>query len=228
MMKIFLEKRKNWNEKFLEFSEKNYKPGCFPIGSFDFVAGCGTRTDRLDFFNWSNYAPHIGNNLLNSEYIMLPAKELYRQKYMLLAMFGADCKMFVRPNAGTKLFTGQLLDIEQFAQFSQDFGNELVIISRPQKILGEWRFMVTKDGEILGKSLYKYQDNFVEISSCPPIMEFYVKQVVAHIKNSPPLIVVDVAQLHDTSFRIIELNSAHHSGLYAMQPEPIVEYIAAL
>jgi hypothetical protein len=42
------------------------------------------------------------------------------------------------------------------------------------------------------------------------------------------LMVLDVAQLKSGTFKIIECNSFSSSGLYAMNPEPIIEYIESL
>ncbi len=104
----------------------------------------------------------------------------------------------------------------------------MAIISKPVRILGEWRFVVSDEAEILGFSLYRYQDNFVTAVGCPEGMEDFVKKVVKEMSEKPKIFIVDVAQLMDMSFKVVELNSIHHSGLYAMKPEAIVDFIKEL
>jgi hypothetical protein len=236
-MLLTLQHRKDWNESFRKFSveptnsEWEYY---FPIGTFAFVAdlrekfGGRVKEEDLNLFRWSKYAYRIGEDLLNSDYCILPAAEISRLKFALLGQFGEDCKIFVRPDRGDKPFDGQILDIEEFNYFASMYEGELTIISKPKKILGEWRFAVNKGG-ILGVSLYKYQDNFVTVDSCPPTMRDFVLGISKRILNDKlQFCTIDVAQLTDGSFKFIEINSLHHSGLYAMKPEPIVEFIRSL
>jgi hypothetical protein len=195
----------------------------FPIGTFKFVHEFHEKypqpyKEDINKFKWTNYARFIGEDLLNSDYIILPASEVARLKWSTLGRLGEDCKVFVRPDRGDKPFDGQILDIEEFNYFASMYEGELTIISKPKKILGEWRFAVTDDGTILGVSLYKYQDNVLYIDSCPPDMRTFVSDVVKKMVDKPAkAFTMDVAQLPDMSFRIIELNSLHHSGLYAMK-----------
>ena len=238
-MKILLEDRKNWNEQFRpyakvlhhSFEEENLYD-YFAIGSFFFVlksAKYGTigYCDK-PFLTWSNYAPAFGNELLNSNYIILPACELSRLKFDILGQFAVDCKIFVRPNAANKVFDGQILDITEIDYISSLWGNELTVISSPKDILGEWRFVVEKSGEILGYSLYRYQGDFVTFPSAPPEMLDYVKEMAKIAKWSDPVVTMDIAQLTTKKFKVIECNALSTSGLYACKPEKIVEYIEKL
>lgn len=237
-MKLVLEKRSDWNKQFRPFSvEPNVfdQTYYFPIGTFKFVKEFNEKfasqvfPENLDNFKWSSYARFIGNDLLNSDYILLPAAEIARLKYQILGQFGDDCKIFVRPDSGAKPFDGQILDITELNYFSSMFGGELTVISKPKKILGEWRFAVKDNGTILGVSLYKYQDNVVYVEACPPEMRNFVSGICIKMVDKPAgAFTVDVAQLTDMTFKIIEINSLHHSGLYEMKPEPIINYISSL
>jgi len=238
-MKIVLEQRDQWNELFRPFSqvlhhsfawtEERQLDKHFAIGSFAFIqkclrAGAAAYCDK-EFLTWSNYAPHFKEELLNSDYIILPACEIPRLKFQFLGQFGKECQIFVRPNEATKVFDGMLLDIEKFQYFGSLYESTLVVIARPQKILGEWRFVVEKSGEILGYSSYRYQGEFVRVASCPPAMINYVKSLIEMAKWTDPVITMDIAQLPDMSFKLIECNALSTSGLYACEPEKIVEYI---
>jgi hypothetical protein len=239
-MNFLLELKDGWNEQFRPFAtvkhhsfEDEDLTGFFAHGTFAFILKCqrmgALAYGNKEYFRWTNYAPFIGNDLLNSDYSILPAIEMKRLKYQILARHAIDCKMFIRPNDGNKLFTGQIMDITEIEYFSNLFEKNLVVLSKPQDILGEWRFIVKRDTSILGVSLYRYQDNLVSVPSCPPAMRDYVAGVASRIKEWPDdLMSMDVAQMKDMSFKIIECNSFSTCGLYAMQPEPIMEYIENL
>ena len=237
-MKIVLEKKRDWNTQLAWHSKllpRVFRPedlsGYFGFGTFDFVENCkaagATTFCDTNFLQWSIYAPWIGPELLNSEYILIPSHDISRLKYKIFGLFGVDCKIFVRPNSAKKVFDGQIVDLEEVDKVSPDWGDQLAVISSPKDILGEWRFAVTKD-EILGFSLYRYQGNFTTISSCPPDMLDYVKNICKQIPWTDPAITIDIAQLKDLSFKVIECNALSTSGLYAMKPEKIVEYISQL
>jgi hypothetical protein len=238
-MKILLENNRSWADsrlkpfadvrKIEELKRENWSYHVV-IGSFAFAEraleyGATRLCDYSDFL-YSRYAPDFGEELLNSDYILLPACELPRLKYRVLGSYSEDCKIFVRPEGGDKLFDGQILDIEEFDSFTK-YGKELIVIAKPQKILGEWRFVVSEH-EILGVSLYRYQGNLVSAASCPPEMTRYVEALIKKRKWADPLVVMDVAQLYSGEFRLIECNSFSCSGQYGMEPSRIVEFIGRL
>lgn len=236
-MEIVLQNRKDWNKQFAQFSVEptdSLWEYYFPMGSFAFVDqlqkkfSTRVRNENLNLFKWTNYARFIGEDLLNSEYCILPASEIKRLKFQVLGQFGEDCKIFVRPDRGDKPFDGQLLDIEEFNYFASMYEGELTIISKPKKIIGEWRFAVSTSG-ILGVSLYKYQDNIVHVEACPPDMRSFALEIFKKITNKDMTVcTIDIAQTLEGAFKIIEINSLHYSGLYAMKAEPIVEFIRSL
>lgn len=242
-MKILLQKKENWNLQFREFSiVQDYNlskisiqdfSNLFCIGSFqhvkDFMNLGAKGFPNKKWFNYSNYGRLIGDELLNRDYSILPAGELNRLKFEILGRHGKDCKIFVRPDEGDKLFTGFVLDLEEFDSFAKEYDSHLIIISEPCKIIGEWRFVACKEGEILGVSLYRYQDNLVSVPSCPPKMTDYVKRIAQNLKDWPDdLLVFDVAEVSWNEYKIVELNAFSSSGLYAMKPEKIVDYISNL
>jgi ATP-grasp domain-containing protein len=236
-MKLILEQRRDWNEQLLSYATVYHHSEIFSlekteglvIGTFKFCAeakerGATVWSNDKDL-TWSTYAPYIGNELLNSDYILLPGKELIRRKYEILGQFGVDCKIFVRPNIGFKTFDGQILDITEFNYFSGLIDNALTVISSPKKILGEWRFILTRDGAVLGYSLYRYQGDIVRFPSCPNGMEKYASEQVTKYPWNDPVVVMDIAQLPDMTFKVIECNGLSNSGLYAANIEKLVEFI---
>ena len=241
-MKLVVEDkgRGDWNKQFAPFGIQKHHSfeeldlsGYFAMGSFAFVKKCvgmGAKAfGGKDWFNWSQYAYQIGNELLNSDYGLFPAAELRRLKFEILGRYGKECKIFIRPDCGFKTFDGQVLDITEFDYFASMFDKVLSVISKPTEILGEWRFAVSQGGEILGKSLYRYQGELVSHPTCPKNMEDYVSNIAKGIKEWPdPAIVLDIAQLPDMTMKVIEANALSNSGLYAMEPNKIVEFIKNL
>lgn len=244
-MKILLEKMgKNncWNEQFqlfantlhyLDLEPSDYSQ-YFAMGTFRFVQkamSLGAKGfGENPHLNWTYYAPHFNWHLLNENYSVIPFLELKRKQYSIWGNHGRDCRIFIRPNEGTKSFDGQILDVSEldyFFNLYKDAKEELVIVAKPQDILGEWRFMVERNGEILGHSLYRYQGNLVSHASCPKEMLTYVEKLIPLFpwSNAFDMITMDICQLNDMSFRLLECNSASCSGLYAMEPTQIVKYI---
>jgi hypothetical protein len=249
-MKILLQKKKisnEWNSQFESFSkaltynqilteEKDFIFWSYylAIGNFDFVEkskNIGANVfENSEWFKYSYYARFFGDELLNRDYCILPAVELKRLKYEILGRYSEDCKIFVRPDAGNKVFTGTILDIEEFDSFSEEYNENLVVISKPNfDITGEWRFAASCEGEILGVSLYRYSNNLVSAASCPPKMMDYVTSLLKDFKEYPnKILTIDIASINDKRYKVIECNAFSTSGLYAMKPEKIVEYIKLL
>lgn len=239
-MKIVLQKKDNWNSQFRHYSrienissDINNLTDYVAMGCFDFVNFCKQKGATVfcseQWFQYSYYSSFFGDELLNRDYVLLPASEFSRLKFEILQRFGKDCKIFVRPNEGTKLFTGMLLDITEFDSFSEEYNNELIVVAKPQEIIGEWRFVISEDAGILGVSLYRYDNNNVYVASCSHSLTDYVEQISKNIKIWPDkLLTIDVAQITSTKYAVVECNGFSTSGLYEMKPEKIIDYIGKM
>lgn len=239
-MKIVLQKKDNWNGQFRPFSlMEDIQPkienleGYLAIGSFEFLENCkkkgATVFEDKEWFKYSYYAKYFGDQMLNRDYCLIPAGELSRLQFSLLGQYGNDCKIFVRPDSGKKIFTGTLLDIEEFSKFSTEFYHDLVVVSSPKNLVGEWRFAVSNRGDILGVSLYRFQGNLVSVPVCPPEMTSYVLDLLKRLEEFPDtLFTIDIACLDNKQFRVIECNAFSSSGLYDMKPEAIKDFIYEL
>jgi hypothetical protein len=241
-MNILLQKKDGWNRQFRPFSnvvdfyslDKNQDfHNSITMGNFDFVEKTknmgAIAFENPQWFQYSYYSHFFGEELLNSDYIILPAKEINRLKFQTLCRIGKDCKIFVRPNSGYKIFTGQVLDILDIEKFSEEYKHDLIVIAEPVEITGEWRFVVSQEREVLGGSLYRFQDNNVSVAAYPPKMLDYLKAIIKDLPEFPnPLLTIDVASINDKKYKIIECNAFSTSGLYEIKPEPITEYISNL
>lgn len=140
----------------------------------------------------------------------------------------------MRPDAGTKTFTGQLLDLEDFDRFwANDVvctakAADLVIVSSPKEIQGEWRYVVSSDGKIVSCTTYLYQQNRTRIPSAPTGATELCQAALRCGYHPDPLYTMDVAQTTAGPFRLLELNAFSTSALYACRKEPIVMEVERL
>jgi len=111
-------------------------------------------------FECTTYYPKLGNLLLHyDDFIMLPYGSLYDKEDMLFKMFGD--KLFIRPNSGTKEFTGFVTSPHRFeervklAGFYDVEPELLVLVSKAFDLEREWRFVIV-DGKVISGSLYRY------------------------------------------------------------------------
>ena len=118
----------------------------------------------------SKYYGIFGKYLFNDRYVMLPLSELNRNFYHFYGVYGKEAMLFIRPDSGDKVFKAGLFDLKDFEDFYnqyKEFRNELVIVSTPKNLRGEWRFVCTRHKEILAVSSYRYQGLNTRVPSAP-------------------------------------------------------------
>lgn len=203
-MKLF--QRENWSGLFCDFRKLRY----------------------LD------YTREIEDLLLNST---LDCYQTYLSKLttgkhdFLYTLFcsGYSENLFIRPNSNSKPFAGQLVHYEklkEFADYQLGFGaspDELVIITVPQKIKEEYRFVIC-DGSILTGS--KYLPEVERVDDWDINLINFINIVCFRQKYFPhKFYTLDIALLEDGSYKLIEIGSINCSGLYACNIEEIVTEI---
>ncbi|KKN26708.1 hypothetical protein LCGC14_0871880 [marine sediment metagenome] len=199
----------------------------------------------LDNFKCSKYYAHYGKYLINQRYVMLPLAELKRRKEELFHRFDpqfehlpGDPQVFVRPNTGFKTFTGQVLsesnfnkDYEWFEEFAAP--DSLVVVSRVQRIVREWRFIIA-DRKIIAASRYKPDVEHVVYRNAlsGETMDNEARLVAERIAKEEwqpdPIYVVDIAKNGFDTYGLMEINSFSCSGFYACPVEPIVREASKL
>lgn len=182
-------------------------------------------------FLCSAYYPKVGKYLFNQDYVLLPVAELIRQKWTIYRWLAKDSKVFVRPDSGLKTFTGRVLDLQDFDKFwinkvmCSASPESLVVITSPQDIQGEWRFVVSPTLGVIAGSTYLYQSNRTYIPSAPREASKLCEDVLAAGLNLGPLFVLDVAQRLDGSFGLLEANAFSTAALYACDKTKIVKAV---
>lgn len=179
--------------------------------------------DDFDKFKCTSYFSYIGKYLINSDYTILSIHELVRRQDELFHIYGDE--IFVRPDLGTKPFTGNILtktyinsELNSLAHTEVD-REQLVIISSKKEIQGEWRFFVF-DG--IPKAASQYHKNgslYVDPYIPNGINDF--AHLVASEYQPESAFVLDIG-LSNGIIGVVELNSFSCSGMYACNKEDIV------
>ena len=180
----------------------------------------GWMTD--DNYLCSNYYPHVQKFLFNDFHVFSTLTNLKHNKWWFYSTFGKDALIYVRPNCGNKTFTGQLIDLQDFDEFfdgegskklSKRYGGcevkntDMLIISTPKNIIGEWRYIVTDKKEILGCSSYMYHGNRTYVPNAPPKATKLVNEILENGWYPDPVFTVDIVQDGDGNFWLMEFNS---------------------
>lgn len=178
-------------------------------------------------FECTTYYAHFGKYLLNGSYMMMPLAEMIRRKQELLSFYGGV--LFVRPSTGFKTFTGQVLfeatfdkDVEWFVEFAKP--EDIVAVSKARTLGNEYRFWVAQKKVIAG-SQYKIKGS-VELERYDPAKHpvealQLAERIAAEEWEPDPLYVIDVVNEGDNWF-LLEINAFSCSGLYDVDPEPLV------
>ena len=181
----------------------------------------------LQAFKCTSYYPFVGKFLLNSNYVFLPVKELGRRKEWIYENFGIDDCVFIRPNSGFKTFTGKVvqkeffdIDYEWMVEFSDD--DSLAVISLPQKITQEWRFIVA-DKLVITGSTYKFEaEKLIKEEVKIPNDAWNYAQEIANENWQPErMYVLDICK--SNGLYLLEANSFSCSGFYDCNSDIIVE-----
>lgn len=201
-------------------NEQLTKQGCYPNIYCDW-----------NKYRCSAYYPHFADFVFNDDYALIPLIELQRRLYRFYGVFGKEGMLFVRPDSGDKTFKAELLDIQDFPKFYEDvnqFKNDLILVSTPKNIIGEWRFVCTKYKEILAVSSYRYYGKLTRVPSAPVGATNKCKEIleVGYYPNS--VFCVDIAEDSDGNYWMMELTSFSSAGLYACKKDKIVHRISEI
>lgn len=195
-------------------------PNCFPL------AYC-TPANYL----CSKYMSYFGKYLFNDRYSIISLAELQRQKFFFYGTYGKEAMMFIRPDSGQKPFQAKLIDLLDFDSFvvaNEEIKHNLVVVSTPKNIVGEWRFVVTKDQEIIAMSTYRYQGQITRIPSAPQGAIDLVKELLKIGYYPDTVFCIDICEDNDGNYWLLELNSFSSAGLYECKKDLIVKRVSAI
>lgn len=180
-------------------------------------------------FTMGNYVAQWKHHMLNSDGILV--------KLQAITQIQSKPKQqwFIRPNADSKAFAGQLKPFEELVAWSRkimalnlpDFHAEsLVWMATPQTIDKEWRAFVV-DGKVVSISRYMNQGNLDISTTDIPItlLDFLKTQI--EIYNLSEVYAMDIAQTNQV-FKIIECNCFNGTGFYEHDIAAIIHAINSM
>lgn len=150
---------------------------------------------------------------------------------------------FIRPNDDLKAFNGAVISGENFAEWQEEVLNAgsttlgpdtLCVVAPLQDIAVEYRFFVV-DQKIATSSIYKLGNTVIAKLVAARVLAnrsvtdddvfTYTQKRIAEWRPADAF-VIDVARLHDGSFRIIEINCINSAGFYACDTSKIIQAIS--
>jgi hypothetical protein len=182
----------------------------------------------------SAYYSRLKPFLFNDRHEIITVEELKDRKSDFYAKYGKEDCIFVRPDGGDKQFKGQLLDLQDFDRFWQNSvsceskPDDLVVASTPKNMRGEWRYICTQFKEILGVSLYMYNNLRTYVPSAPARATELVKQILEVGWYPDPVFTVDIVEDMDGDYWLMEMNSFTTAGTYAAPKSPIVRRVSEI
>jgi hypothetical protein len=179
----------------------------------------------------SSYYCHLGDFLLNRDYVMLPYGELRRQREFLWSTIGSDGKVFVRPDSPLKLFTGQVVARDTFERDMEFMGfydfptSSLVLASAPRHISKEWRFVVA-DKKVVAGCQYKTNDKMELKPGYSPEAYALVAEIAAQDYEPDPVWIIDICQSDGGAHHLLEIGGFSFADLYLCDKAAIVESLS--
>ena len=197
-----------------------WRPGCY---------------HRIENLSYSAYSPHLGDILLNDDFVLVPYAEVMRRGPH--AWGGGP--FFLKPDAVTKAFTGQVIrneqDLSSIAQIERVAGDTLCVVAKPKLIKGEFRFVIVDRGDgsepqVVTGSEYRWDGRLDIRSDVHPLCLDMATEVARRDWQADTVYVCDVALTENDgkdAARVVELNTFSCAGLYACDTRKIVEAVSA-
>lgn len=174
------------------------------------------------------YYPRFGSQLLNNNYVMLPIGDLDRRFQWLNNRLSINGKVFIRPNSGSKTFTGVVVgvnDMANFVRYSKTEPEDLIVVATPAEIKKEWRLVVVNNKIITGGQ-YKEDGEIVRKKDVPNDVMSYGEHTLENVKYNPdPAWTFDICETTDGNLSVLETNSFSCAGFYACDCEAVVKAV---
>lgn len=203
----------------------------------------------IDNYECYKYYGYYGENLLNSDYLMMGLNDVVRCKHKILktlietkalCVSDVDEMLFIRPSNGYKTFAGQIINWKnidnEISLIVNSYGgidtDTLVMLSKVQDLIEEYRFIVV-NGEVISGSLYLDENNMkthrpyynMECVNQDAI-NFAIK--MATIYTPDKAYTIDVCKTRNGEYKLLEINSFNCASMYGANLDLIVKSINEL
>ncbi len=184
----------------------------------------------FDKYKCSQYYSYFGDYLFNDRYVLVSLADFVRNQFFFYNTFGKEALVFIRPDTGGKEFQAQLLDlidVDRFYENNKHLQHNLVLVSTPKTIRGEYRFVVSKD-KIITHSTYRYQGQVCKIPAVPNGAKILVDNLLKIDYKPDSVFCYDVFEDTDENFYLGEITSFSSAGLYKCDKKAIVEEVSKI
>lgn len=185
-----------------------------------------------DLLECKSYYKELRDFIVQEDYGFYSVNDVPKLKDELYDRYAEDNTIFIKPNTNDKEFTGALVEKERFDTWwgwSTAYSapsDSLVVVSRPRRILEEWRFVVV-DGKVVIGSQYMVMGNLCPDEEYPPEAAAFAEKVF-NTWTPHPALVVDVGKLQSGELRLIEIGGVNCAGYYRGNIRPVVEALSNL
>jgi len=198
-----------------------------PFGCIEFVQEIRNMKDLNseiffdeNIFTNENCLKQWGAHCLNSDAQIMSVEDAMKNL--------EDKQYFMRPVEDLKSFTGNLFEpghlpslLERYSGYENNQFNSKsrIIVSEPKKIIREWRNFIV-DGQVISSSLYKENKKHKEELGAPtPAIQLCYNALSLY--NPAKAFVLDVCELDDGFFYIVEFGCIHNCGFYKAGVEKV-------
>lgn len=175
--------------------------------------------------NETELVKHFGTLYLNSDAKICIFRELPNEVQ--------SGEVFIKPNTDTKEFAGTVLEASQMQYWiasmmksgylEESFLDAEVLISKPKTIGCEWRLVIV-DGKIAAHSVYRQYGIIKPEIWLPKEAEDFANEAIS-IYSPLDVYVLDICQVEDGSYKVIEMNTFNSAGWYACDVSKVMSTV---
>lgn len=175
--------------------------------------------------------------ILQQQHAMFTLGEVKTHLAEIVAEYGVEGEIFLRPDENDKSFSGIVVHIDKFDRWHNqntacyDLLPEMrVVVARPQKIVSEHRFIIA-DRRVIAGSKYKtgsFSRDGLDAIGFDDAARNYAQHVIDASGFQPHRIfALDVAETPD-GYRLMEIGSANSCGLYGCDLRAVIEHASRI
>lgn len=175
-------------------------------------------------FACSAYYPHFAEHLLNGEHEILTGSTAGDRADELFDRFARGGRVFIRPDAGDKSFTGRVVSRDEFpsAIGPARYNPQARIILAPARLVRrEWRLVIVGDRIVAG-SQYFESGAIAVARGIPDSVRRFADQVLGSTNWRPdPIFMLDIGDADDQFF-VVELGPFSTCAFYDCDAAAVV------
>jgi hypothetical protein len=169
---------------------------------------------------------------VNGDFLMTTFYDFTENFEKYEKFFGTKA-LFIRPNSGSKLFTGLPIlsksDMEYqsnaLRQLSGVMDDSIIMVSSAKEIKEEFRFIIVGN-EVIDGSRYSLNGEHTEAHFYTTAALDLATKVAKTPGKPTEIFTCDVAEMGDGSMKIVELNSFNCAGWYHCDPEIVIKKVS--